>query len=142
MPLIEANFDQDYEDKPVPEGRYDLRIEQATDQRSKKGADQVMCMIRIDGEEGAAPIFHYLTMPVGRKQAENRGIEPDDDNQTRNKMRFVTRFLHLFGIPYDKKGFNTEDLAGATAKEVALTLEVSDDQTERNVIKLPPVPHQ
>ncbi len=142
MPFIEATLDQDYEDKPVAEGRYDLRITAAEEMVSKNsGADMVRCIVQIEGEEKAAPIFHYLVFPVGKKAAAERGVDEDDDNKVRNKMRGITRFLHAFNISFEKKGFNSEDLIGATATEIPLVQEDYEGSIS-NSMKLPSAPGQ
>ncbi len=142
MPFIEADLNQDYEDKAVPEGRYDLRVTAAEEMVSKNsGADMVRCIVEIVGENGSAPIFHYIVFPIGKKSAAERGVDEDDDNKVRNKMRGITRFLHAFDISFEKKGFNTEDLIGATASDVPVT----QDEYEGNVsnsMKLPAAPGQ
>ena len=139
MPFIQADFGKDYEDSPVPEGVYDLTIIQAEDQTSKNSkADMVRCLIKIDGEVEAAPIFHYLVFPISKKQAADRGVEEDDQAKIRNKMRGLSRFLTLFAIPFENKGFNTEDLIGATASDVPIAQEEYEGQV-KNTIKLPPV---
>ena len=130
MPIVEADFGKDYEDKPVPEGKYDLRIRDAKDQKSKDGATQILCMIDIEGEEGSGTIFHYLTLPT----------KNDDDKKTRDKMRFIARFLALFDISYDKDGFNTEDLPGSTASDVSLTQDEYEGRLSNNIV-LPAVAH-
>ena len=135
MPLIEADFTQDYEDKPAPEGRYDLRVIKATDKVSKNGNDMVELMLGIEGPDGdgCAPIFHYLVLPNG-----------DTDEKVRRMfMQNVTRFLAAFDVPHDKKGFNTEDMMGCTAKDVAVIQEERDDMpgSISNKIKLPPISH-
>lgn len=143
MPLIEADFSQDYEDKPAPEGKYDLRIRSAKEQLSKGKADQVLCLIDIEGADGTAPIFHYLTFPLSKKQAQERNVEPDDEKKFRDKMRFITRFLDLFEVPYEANGFNTEDLVGASAKDVDITQEEGfEGGGPTNSIKLPPAVHK
>lgn len=141
MPFIEAEMDADYEDKPVAEGLYDLRIVRATDKQSRNSkADMVECIIEIVGANGAAPIFHYLVMPISTKQAKDRGVEPDDTDKKRNKMRNLTRFLQLFGIKFEKDGFNTEDLVGADARQVTVTQRIPEGwDSPTNSIKLPAV---
>jgi len=142
MPFIDVKLDQDYEDKPVPEGRYDLTVTAAEEMVSKNsGADMVRCIISIDGEDKSSPIFHYLVFPVGKKVASERGVDEDEQDKVRNKMRGITRFLHAFNISFEKKGFNTEDLIGATAQDIP----VIQDEYEGNVsnsMKLPSAPGQ
>ncbi len=110
MPFIEIKEDlnEDYEDKPVPEGEYDLRIIKATDRRNKADTGDITEIIMsVEGDEGvgAANIFHYLTYPS----------DDDDSARSRMRMRFLTLFLKMFGVPFESNGFNTEDLVGCTA---------------------------
>jgi hypothetical protein len=46
-------------------------------------------------------VWHYVGIP-------NEGDEPD---KAAFKALLLKRFLHLFGIPYDKSGIDTEKLA-------------------------------
>jgi hypothetical protein len=123
----------DYEDKIVAEGEYELRINDAKEQTSKDGALQYMCIIDIEaatsGDEipqNTAPIFHYLTMPK----------EDDSSDSRRTKMRFLTRFLKAFSIPFEADGFNVEDFSGTTATLLVEQDKYGDNMTNR--IKLPP----
>ena len=143
MPMMDADFSQDYEDRPVPEGLYNLRIIKAEEKVSKNSsADMIQCILEIEGVEGASNIFHYLVMPIGSKQSAERGVEEDDSNKVRNKMRSLTRFLTLFGIKYEKKGFNTEDLIGASANNVVVIQETPEGwDSPQNSIKLPAISH-
>ncbi len=111
MPFIEISEDlnEDYEDKPVAEGEYDLRIIAANDKRNKADTGEITeIIIEIEGDEGegAANVFHYLSYPS----------EDDDKKKARSKMRFLTDFLKLFEVPFETNGFNSEDLVGCTAR--------------------------
>lgn len=140
MPFIEADLGQDYEDKPVAEGRYDLRIRDFQEKTNSKGAPITLVIIEIEGHGDAAPIFHNLSYPVGKKLAKDLGIEEDTKDIVRFKMQLLTRFLNLFNIPFEKGGFSTEDLPGATASDVFLA-QTEFEGVSRNEIKLPPVAH-
>ena len=112
MPMMDADFSQDYEDRPVPEGLYNLRIIKAEEKVSKNSsADMIQCILEIEGVEGASNIFHYLVMPIGSKQSAERGVEEDDSNKVRNKMRSLTRFLTLFGIKYERRALTPRILS-------------------------------
>jgi|TARA_Y100000310_G_scaffold69164_1_gene64598 hypothetical protein len=107
MPFIDLQgLDEDYEDHPVAEGEYELRIEDVKDGRNKKNtADQSVVRIKVmNAEEGAGSVFHYLTYPC----------DTDEPDQVRGKMRNITRFLRMFGIEFEASGFNSEDMIGAT----------------------------
>jgi len=133
MPFIEADLGQDYEQEAVPEGRYDLRITDARDGRNKKDtADLTMVMIKIEDKEypQAATVFHYL----------NYASESDTEQSRQMKMMMLTRFLVLFGVKFEKDGFNSEDLPGCTAKEVLLKKERLDGRDDdSNSLVLPAV---
>ena len=132
MPLIEADFTQDYEDKPAPEGQYEVRVIGAKDKTSKNGNQMVEVMLKIDGPDGdgTAPIFHYLILP-------NKDTE---EGTKRMFMQNLTRFLAAFDVPHDKKGFNTEDLVGCTAEVGVIQEERSDmPGSMSNRIKLAPI---
>jgi hypothetical protein len=133
MPFIEATgLGDDYEDQPVAEGNYNLRVYDARDGRNKANTcDQIVAILHIESEEdgtpvnGAGSIFHYLTFPATE----------DEDSVKRFKMRDISRFLHLFNVQFEKKGLNSEDMIGQTA-----TCLVVQDEYEGNIsnkLKLP-----
>jgi len=104
---------EDYADKAVPEGEYRLRISDANDGRNKKDtADQTEVRLIVEDPDypNAGMVFHYLTCPS----------DEDDSRQRRAKMRNITTFLKLFNVPFESKGFNSEDLVGQSADGVLL----------------------
>jgi len=109
MSFIEIEgLGDDYEDKPVPEGEYEVRVEDIKEQTAKDGKSvQIMCMIKVQHPDfpDSATIFHYLTFPN----------DDDDTEKRRTKMRMNGRFLKAFGVKFEKKGFNGEDIIGCTA---------------------------
>tara|TARA_Y100000310_G_scaffold332879_1_gene409305 strand:- start:2653 stop:3054 length:402 start_codon:yes stop_codon:yes gene_type:complete len=120
----------DYEDKPVPEGEYTVRVDNIEEKTARDGVSaQVMVMLKVEDTDypDAATIFHYLTFPG-----------PDDEpDKRRTKMRMNTRFLKAFRVPFEKKGFNAEDINGCTA-----TLGLKQEEYEgamKNVLVLPAV---
>jgi len=131
MPFVQVeNLDDDYEDKPVPEGQYDLRITSATSKRTSKGdRDMIVVIIGVDDPEfpGAAAVFHNLIMPNAKDEPDTRKL----------MMKGVARFLNLFDIPFEKDGFNDEDFAGSTAS--CLLKQEEYDGEVRNVLVLPRV---
>jgi len=108
MPLISIPLGDDWEDKAVPEGEYDLVIEDANEKTSEAGSEMIECRIAIqDGDfPNAAAIWEYLVFPKD-------GVE---ERTKRLQMRNIVRFLSVFGIPFEADGFNTEDLIGATGR--------------------------
>jgi|TARA_R110000824_G_scaffold11785_3_gene51731 hypothetical protein len=133
MAFVEvAGLGDDYEDQPVAEGNYNLRIQDARDGRNKANTcDQIVVIIHIDSEEGGAPtegagsIFHYLTFPA----------DVDEDSVKRFKMRDISRFLHLFNVQFEKKGLNSEDMIGQTA--TCLVVQDEYEGKVSNKLKLP-----
>ena len=131
MPFIEVEgLGDDYEDKPVPEGEYDVRVDSIKQQLAKdEKSQQVLCMIKVEHQDypDAATIFHYLTFPNAE----------DDDEKRRTKMRMNGRFLNKFGVAYEKKGLNPDDIVGCTA--TCLLKQGEFEGTIRNEISLPPI---
>lgn len=126
MGFINAALDDVQEDKAVPEGEYDLRITDVKEGKTKKGQDMVTCMVKIEGSEGegAQPIFVNLL------------FNSDNPQAARLQALDVKRFLAAFNIPHDSRGFNTEDLQGATAN--CFVAQEEDQQGNiRNVLKPP-----
>jgi CYTH domain-containing protein len=54
-------------------------------------------------------------------------------------LRDQKRFLVLFNIPYEGTGFDVDDFAGATAKQVLLKVDTNDRGEEQNVLVLPKI---
>jgi hypothetical protein len=141
MALIRADeLGQDYEDHPVADGQYELRIAKADFKRNKKDTGNLIAlMLTIEGAEGegASPINHYLS-------------EPNDEDKPagrRFKMRELKRFAKAFGIDISN-GFDFENdaqaLVGQTGK-VRLVQEEGQDADGnktgemRNVMRLPKI---
>ena len=106
MPFIEAALDEGTEDEVCSEGRYDLIIRSAEQKVSKAGNQMITCIIDIEGEDYAS-IFHHLVFPDEATKAE-------DPNKHKLMLRGINRFLEVFNIDHTEKGFNDEDLQGAT----------------------------
>lgn len=136
MPFIEQAIADAQEDVCVPEGAYDLEIIAGELKTSKKAAEKgeednmIQVMIRIDSEEypNASTLFHHLMLVK-------------DPNYEYNHLwlRDMKRFLVLFSIPHEGTGFDLDDFAGATAKQVLLKVDENDRGEEQNVIVLPKV---
>ena len=134
MAFIEVKgLGDDYEDYPVPEGEYPLRVEGIKEQKAKDGvSDQVMCMIDVTDPDypNSATIFHYLTFPS----------EQDDADKRRTKMQMNTRFLKKFRVKFEKTGFNAEDIVGAEATVLLNQKEFPENSgIMRNNLVLPQV---
>jgi|SRR5712664_132990 len=122
MPFISAPVADAREDELVPEAQYDLTIESADEQDSKKGKPQIMCMITVDNPPSTvsspAPIFHYISLP-----------HPDDEPKaSRFKLRMIRRFLEVFNIPFEDNGFDSDDLQGAKGSCLVAQQEIMRDE--------------
>jgi hypothetical protein len=134
MPLINIDLGQDYEDKPVAEGEYSLRVSNFEGKTSKKAQaagetnpNMYLAMILIEGEEGAGatPIFQNLMLP-------------DGGEYDRWRLRDIKRFLTVFGVAFEANGFEPEDVIGQTGK--CLVVQENDEKgNPRNQLKLPKV---
>jgi hypothetical protein len=118
-----------FEDKPVKEGVYPLRIVKAIAKQSKAGNNMLAITLKIEGTAGtdAALVNENLMIPA------------EGSEHYRFQMRNLTRFLGLFGVstfdpdnPSDVGG-----LEGLTA-ECYLTIEEYEGK-ESNKLRLPKV---
>lgn len=76
---------------PVPEGEYDLRVTKGKEKKYDSGAECIMLIIEIVGEENADTIFHNLWLPTAK----------DDETKKANKLRSLKEFLAAVGMPTD-----------------------------------------
>lgn len=131
MPLVKAPLEDDFESQPVPEGNYDLRIQSAEDKDSAAGNAMTAIMITIEDPDhpNATPIFFFLNYPP-------KEHEYYDLMWQQNK-----RFLTVFDVPYDKSGFNTDDLDGATGNCFVEhnMVEYNGVEAPKNELRLPRV---
>ena len=134
MPFVELDLEKDYEDKPVPEGVYPLRIIKADDKESKKGNAMTQLFIGIESDEypDASPFNHFLVYP-------NKDTEPDT---RRLFMQNITRTLAVFGVKYDANGFDSDDLVGAEGESLvelkpAGSTDDGKDFPEQNALRAP-----
>lgn len=141
MALIRAaDMGQDYEDRPVKDGEYELRIAKAEFKRNKDDTrDLIAMMLTVEGAEGegASPINHWLSAP-----------NDDDEPRThRMIMRNLVRFLAAFGISLNND-VDFEQLAGElqgqTGKVRVVQEEAQDSEGNktgefRNVLRLPKI---
>src|SRR5262245_45453701 len=123
MPIIKMSDADQFEDKPVKEGTYPLRIIKAERKNSKAGNPMLALAIKIEGGAGAeAPLIN-----------ENLMIPSEGGEHYRFQMRNLSRFMTLFGVDSfdpDSAG-DVQELEGLTA-ECYLAVEVGDDNVERN----------
>lgn len=106
MPFINAAVADAQEDKPLPEGEYDLTIKNAEVKTSKKGKNMVQVLLICDDPDfkNSQPISHFIMLP-----------EKDDEYRDLH-LRNMKRFLTLFNVPFEDNGFDTDDLVGQSAK--------------------------
>jgi Protein of unknown function (DUF669) len=136
MPFIEQAIADAKEDVCVPEGAYDLSIISAELKTSKKAAERgeednmIQVMIKIESEEypNAATIFHHVML-----------VKDPEFEYNHLWLRDQKRFLVLFSIPHEGTGFDLDDFAGATARQVLLKVDQNDRGEDYNVIVLPKV---
>lgn len=128
MPFIKVDLDDVEEQNVAQEGEYDLRIISAEDKESKAGNDMTVLLIQIEGAEqqNLAPIRHWITYPTEDTPPEQRAMRLID----------LKRLLACFGIKYENKGFNSEDLVGATGHCLVIQ-EKGDDGNTYNRIRPP-----
>jgi len=128
MPFINVALDDAKEQEPVPEGEYDLRIVKAEDGESKAGNAMTTVYIKIEDSAypNAALCRHWLTYPDRDTPADQRQM----------RLLDIKRFLTAFGIAQESKGFNSDDLLGATAR-CMLSQEEADDGNVYNRLRLP-----
>ena len=105
MPFININLDDAQESKPVPLGRYDVVIDSCEEVPTKKDPSktQFKMVLKIEGHDDAAPIFHYLGIPT----------EKDF------KLLLFKRFLKAFKVGYSPEGFDPETLNARVSWSVA-----------------------
>ena len=127
MGFISLPLEDVKEPEVVPDGNYDLRIIKAEDGRSKAGNDMTSIMIKVEDDRypDAQVIRHWLTYPD----------EDTPKDQRYLRLLDIKRFLLAFGIPYEK-GFESEDLVGATGKCLVYQ-EEGDDGNIYNRLRLP-----
>jgi len=113
MGFIEAPMDEGSEEVLAPEAAYDLRIASHEEGLTSKsgGRSMIRCFIQIESDDGQdyMGINHYLVFP----KAEDRD---EDQQKYRRMLRNINRFLTVFSIEYDNRGFNSEDLDGSTGR--------------------------
>ncbi len=134
MPIISAAElgSDEFEDKTIGEGLYDVRIAKAEKKRTKKDdRDMVTCMLVIDGDQGdgISPFNEFLLIPNDTEEVKTK----------RMFMQRLIRFCKVFGVTGD---FDPDDaastLTGLTAR-VPVIEEEGDEGVVRNRLKLPRV---
>lgn len=132
MSFIELNEDLDnVAEAPLAEdGTYTLVIESAEEKvKEETGRTNIAVRIAFEDHPDNQSIFHNVSLPI-----------PDDKDTTRKMLTInLKRFLTLFNIPYEGRGFNVEDFLGARAENVMVKKEPREDkpEEEQNRIVIP-----
>lgn len=114
------------EDQPVPEGEYQLVILDCKERQNESGAIKGLLIIcEIEGQTGAANVLHNMSLP----------LQEDDTDKVSNKLKFIKRFVNLFGVPVKGGSLNPMDFIGKRAK--AFLTQEEYNGTVSNKIKLP-----
>ena len=117
--LIPVDVGAAIEQKPVPNGTYDLQITDCVDGKSQKGKPQLAMSIAIEGHEDAPNVRHWVSFPA----------DGDDADTVKFKTLLLKRFLTLFKQPIPN-AIDTEKLAmslvGAKARAEVI-LDKPDD---------------
>lgn len=128
MPFIPINLNEIPESRPVPNGKYDLTITAAEYEMSKsKGKPQYRCSIGVDGHDNAPNVTHWVSIPA----------EDDEPKSAQFKGLLLHRFLELFSIQVDPKGFDTEKLVMELIGAKASGELVIDETGEYNRLVVP-----
>lgn len=130
--FIPINLNEAKELRPVPNAKYDLVITgcDQTETREKK-TPQFKIAIAIEGQDTAPNVNHFLGIPSDKDEAGAMSF----------KILLMKRFLTLFGVPIDPKGFDTDALAmemvGARAKAELTLTEPDDNGNVYNRLEVP-----
>ena len=117
--FIPLNLNEVEESKPVPNGRYGLTILDAEETVTKEAKKpQFKIAIAVDGHDKAPNVNHYVGIPG----------DGDEAKAAQFKALLLKRFLTLFKIPIDPKGFDTAALA-MQMRGAKATAELQLDET-------------
>lgn len=110
MGFIETAFDEAPELETPSAGEKNLTIVSVErGRKSKSGGQQIGCAIRVEDEPDTELIYHYLTFPTQQDWE-------DRPEAAKTMTRMNKRFLAVFGVDYGPKGFDDEELDGATGR--------------------------
>lgn len=116
----------------APAGVYDLRVTDVSDHLGQSGSKSTRVTVEFVGHPEYSNIRTYLGMTDPERDAQTdaeKGREPG--TTSRFKQMQVKRFLHLFGVKWDKKGYDPNKLYGKTAR-CEVQLEVPGDNAPPN----------
>jgi len=122
------DMDQIVEDQPVPEGEYTLVVADCKERNNESGELKGLLVIcEIEGQTNAANVLHNISLPLPGDEAE----------KISNKLKFLKRFMQMFGIAAKGNQLNPQDFLGKRAK--AFLTQEEYQGTVSNRIKLPPI---
>ena len=122
------DMDQIVEDQPVPEGEYTLVVSDCKERNNESGELKGLLVIcEIEGQTNAANVLHNISLPLPGDEAE----------KVSNKLKFLKRFMQLFGIAAKGNQLNPQDFLGKRAKAFLTQEEYQGAVSNR--IKLPPI---
>lgn len=122
------DMDQIVEDPPVPEGEYTLVVSDCKERNNESGELKGLLVIcEIEGQTNAANVLHNISLPLPGDEAE----------KVSNKLKFLKRFMQLFGIAAKGNQLNPQDFLGKRAKAFLTQEEYQGAVSNR--IKLPPI---
>lgn len=120
------DLDEIQEDKPVPEGEYNLVISDAKEKQNEAGELKgILVICEIQGMDGAANVLHNISLP----------LPGDDESKVKNKLLFLKRFVQKFNIPLKNGQLNIQEFLGKTAK--VMLVQEDYQGTISNKMKLP-----
>jgi hypothetical protein len=98
MPFVNAPIGDAKEKEPVPEGEYELIIEDVS-VIEEAGKDRVSIRHSINGQPDAAAVFHNIQLTLS-----------DDAEKANWQLLFMRAYLNLFEIPWKDGGFDTDEI--------------------------------
>jgi len=89
MSILEINVQDVEELAAVPEGEYELVIEELEVRKSAKGMDMLVARLSIEGEDNAKQVFDYMILPG----------QYDEPTKNQGAARKIKRFCQAFNLP-------------------------------------------
>lgn len=117
------NFEDVVEPTAVPEGEYELRIIEVTQDLNKNNEPYIMPRFEIASEPTAKEVTKYMALPIATM---------DEKKLNKTKLN-LKRFFEALGVDASS-GVELEQLQGETVWAV-LGLEESEDYGEQNFIR-------
>jgi hypothetical protein len=108
---IDARFG-DAPEKLLPdEGQYGVTVRSKEVGTAKSGRSTIGCWLTIEAGDGEEyeDVYHCMVFPTDADW-------DDDPDKARLMLRGCQRFLAMLGIDFDEKGFDEEELDGASGR--------------------------